>query len=209
MLPLHLCLPFQTDDVLLTNKAPYRTDFSLKACDAQRKWVELQTGTKLTAMGQWLEGQDSTKLHGNIEQPMGLVKVPVAPVGPLKIKGEAAYGDFIAPFATTEGALVASAMRGVTAINAGPGVFAWTSTQHATRGPCFITRSPREALMLGNWTKNQKKKLQEEVVRKVSHHAMLEEIITIYDMEVGLLQPIAISIVLQYCNTLYYGRLKI
>ena len=158
----------------------------MEACDARRKWVEFHTGTKLTAMAQWLEGQDTNKLKGNIEQPMGLVTVPVAPVGPLTINGEAAKGDFIAPFATTEGALTASAMRGVTAINAGPGVFAWTGTQHATRGPCFVTRNPREALMLGNWAKLQQKTIQEEVVRKVSGHAMLEDIITVYDMEVGV-----------------------
>ena len=111
--------PQGTDDYLKSKKIPFRNNYSREACDAKRKWVEHHTGTKLNAIGQWLEGQDTEELRGNIETPLGLAKIPLAVLGPLKIHGQAAQGEFFAPYATTEGALTASVMRGVNAINAG------------------------------------------------------------------------------------------
>src|SRR5579859_2295363 len=48
----------------------------------------------------------------NIENMIGTVKVPVGIVGPLRINGLYANGDFFVPLATTEAALVASYARG-------------------------------------------------------------------------------------------------
>ena len=135
-------------------------------------------------MGEWLKGFDTKTMKGNIEMPIGLVKLPVAAVGPLRFDGEQAQGEFVAPFATTEGALTASVQRGIGAVNAGSGVISRTGKQLVSRGPCFVTRNATEAQLLGNWVKEQKTALQEEVVSKVSGHAKLVDIIPIYDFEV-------------------------
>ena len=50
----------------------------------------------------------------NIENYVGTVKVPVGLVGPLRVNGLYANGDFLVPLATTEAALVASYARGAT-----------------------------------------------------------------------------------------------
>ena len=146
--------------------------------------MEHQTGASLSEMGMWTERTDTTAFKGNIEGPMGMIQVPVAPVGPLTIHGEEAQGEFIGPFATTEGALTASLQRGVTAANAGSGVFTRTGKQIASRGPCFVTGSAAQAQKLGYWAKKHMDVLQEEVVRKVSNHAVLKDIIPVYDLEV-------------------------
>jgi hydroxymethylglutaryl-CoA reductase (NADPH) len=163
---------------------PFRNDYTKDACDARRMWTEAQTGASLRHMGQWMEDMDTTSLKGNIEMPMGLIKLPVASVGPLIIHGEEAKGKFIAPMATTEGALTASMMRGVKALNAGSGVVTRTGKQFCSRGPCFVTKSASQALTLGTWTEGKREFLQQEVVSKVSSHAKLEQIIPVYDFEV-------------------------
>jgi hydroxymethylglutaryl-CoA reductase (NADPH) len=47
-------------------------------------------------------------LANNIENLVGFAQVPVAVIGPLRINGIEAHGDFYVPMATSEGALVAS-----------------------------------------------------------------------------------------------------
>ena len=51
---------------------------------------------------------DPRKLVSNIEALIGSVEIPVGVAGPLHIKGTHAGGLFYAPFATSEGALVAA-----------------------------------------------------------------------------------------------------
>ena len=56
---------------------------------------------------------DAAESYGaNIENMIGTVKVPIGVIGPLRINGLHANGDFLMPLATTEAALVASYARG-------------------------------------------------------------------------------------------------
>jgi len=58
----------------------------------------------------------------NIENPIGVVQVPVGVAGPLLVHGKFANGYFYIPLATTEGALVASISRGCKAVTKSGGV---------------------------------------------------------------------------------------
>lgn len=49
---------------------------------------------------------DTEYFKGNIENPLGIIQVPLGIAGPMSVKGEYAKGDFYIPLATTEGALV-------------------------------------------------------------------------------------------------------
>ncbi|CCH45937.1 3-hydroxy-3-methylglutaryl-CoA reductase [Wickerhamomyces ciferrii] len=66
------------------------------------------------------------------ENVIGYMPLPVGIVGPLIINGT----PYHIPMATTEGCLVASAMRGCKAINVGGGVETVLTKDGMTRGPC-------------------------------------------------------------------------
>lgn len=75
------------------------------------------------------------------ENVIGYMPLPVGVIGPLIIDG----ASYHIPMATTEGCLVASAMRGCKAINAGGGCTTVLTKDGMTRGPCVrfptLTRS--------------------------------------------------------------------
>ncbi|CDO92220.1 unnamed protein product [Kluyveromyces dobzhanskii CBS 2104] len=66
------------------------------------------------------------------ENVIGYMPLPVGVIGPLMIDGV----FYHIPMATTEGCLVASAMRGCKAMNAGGGVQTVLTKDGMTRGPC-------------------------------------------------------------------------
>ena len=66
------------------------------------------------------------------ENVIGFMPLPVGIIGPLVIDGV----SYHIPMATTEGCLVASAMRGCKAINSGGGVVTVLTKDGMTRGPC-------------------------------------------------------------------------
>lgn len=75
------------------------------------------------------------------ENVIGYMPLPVGVIGPLVIDGV----PYHIPMATTEGCLVASAMRGCKAINSGGGAITVLTKDGMTRGPCVrfptLTRS--------------------------------------------------------------------
>lgn len=66
------------------------------------------------------------------ENVIGYMPLPVGVIGPMIIDGV----SYHIPMATTEGCLVASAMRGCKAINAGGGAVTVLTKDGMTRGPC-------------------------------------------------------------------------
>ena len=66
------------------------------------------------------------------ENVIGYMPLPVGVIGPMIIDGV----SYHIPMATTEGCLVASAMRGCKAINAGGGAITVLTKDGMTRGPC-------------------------------------------------------------------------
>ena len=81
----------------------------------------------------------------NIENFIGTVKVPVGVVGPLRVNGLFAHGDFYVPLATTEAALVASHSRGARLITEAGGCTAALLNEGVTRAPGFAFATLTEA----------------------------------------------------------------
>jgi NADP-dependent 3-hydroxy-3-methylglutaryl-CoA reductase len=115
------------------------------------------------------------RLNGNIENAIGAVEVPVGIAGPLLVCGEAAHGVVYAPFATTEGALVASASRGATALTRAGGVVTRVLRQRMTRAPVFELGSEGDARAFAAWLPGQIAKLREQCGH-VSTHAKLQRV---------------------------------
>ncbi len=74
----------------------------------------------------------------NIENFIGTVKVPVGVIGPLRINGLNASGDYHVPLATTEAALVASYGRGAYAASKAGGISTAVLYEGVIRTPAFV-----------------------------------------------------------------------
>jgi hydroxymethylglutaryl-CoA reductase (NADPH) len=120
---------------------------------------------------------DAKALVSNIEALIGSVEIPVGIAGPLHIKGGHANGLFYAPMATTEGALLASATRGATALSRSGGVNVRVIGQRMLRVPIFVLTDLNSALFFGEWVKDHYAEIAEQT-RKYSNYANLVEINT-------------------------------
>jgi hydroxymethylglutaryl-CoA reductase (NADPH) len=91
------------------------------------------------------------RYNPNIESMIGTVKVPVGIVGPLRLNGIHAHGDYFVPMATTEAALVASYSRGAVATNRAGGIAATTLSDGILRTPAFRFGAIAEAGRFVDW----------------------------------------------------------
>jgi len=111
-------------------------DYSAEKLEARRELLRKQgiSVTQLAGQGSEIAPAD---LAGNIENLIGFARVPVGVIGPMRINGTAAFGDFYIPMATTEGALVASYHRGAHVISHAGGCLVSCLTESVARAPCF------------------------------------------------------------------------
>ncbi len=87
----------------------------------------------------------------NIENFIGTAKIPVGLVGPLRVNGLAAQGDYYLPLATTEAALVASYHRGATVITESGGCTTMILNEGVSRAPVFAFHTLLEAGRFVQW----------------------------------------------------------
>ena len=118
---------------------------------------------------------DTQQLAGNIENFVGWARVPLGIVGPLRINGVRASGDFYVPMATTEGALVASYQRGAQLLNQAGGCVAACLTESVLRAPCFVFERVADT---GQFLADVLQRLEElkDVVASNSRHCRLLDV---------------------------------
>ncbi|WP_296519303.1 hypothetical protein [Rhodoplanes sp.] len=122
----------------------------------------------------------------NIESMIGTVKVPVGIVGPLRVNGLNAHGDFLIPMATTEAALVASYARGATAANRAGGIAATTLSDGVLRTPAFRFASIADAGRFVDWVAGNPELLT-AAANETTRHGALVSIDPVIDGEVVFL----------------------
>jgi hydroxymethylglutaryl-CoA reductase (NADPH) len=154
-------------------KVPARGLYTEQARQERLAFARQQTGATLTEVEQ--TRLDPRKLVSNIEAFIGSVEIPVGLAGPLHIKGQHAMGLFYAPMATSEGALLASATRGATALSRSGGVTSRVLGQRMMRVPLFGFASMQQALFFADWVQAHSRDLAVEV-RKYSNFAQLVEV---------------------------------
>lgn len=162
------------------------TDHSL---EAMNKRLELLAGqgielTQLSGAGSEIEPE---ALSANIENQIGFARVPVGVVGPLRVNGTRAHGDFYVPMATTEGALVASFHRGALVAGMAGGVTVTCMTESVTRAPCFQFQSVAEVGQFVAWLLPNFDQLQDVVSKVTSHGKLIDLQTSILGKEVYLL----------------------
>ncbi len=74
----------------------------------------------------------------NIENYIGTTKIPMGVIGPLRMNGLNASGDYFVPMATSEAALIASYGRGAEACSKAGGISAGVVREGVLRTPAFV-----------------------------------------------------------------------
>jgi hydroxymethylglutaryl-CoA reductase (NADPH) len=108
--------------------------------DGKRKrnlFLSEETGIKLDVLSGEKPFSDFSQLEGNIENYIGMTLIPTGVIGPLRVVGSAAKGDFYIPLATSEGVLVASYHRGAKACYLAGGVTSICLVEGVQRSPLF------------------------------------------------------------------------
>jgi len=150
----------------LKNRGRTRADM-----DERRQAVEAFTGAKLPTIASTT--YDPQLAEKNIENMIGAVPVPVGFVGPLRVRGDHAEGEFLVPLATTEGALLASVNRGCSVITASGGATSVVVKDAMTRAPVFRVRDVRHAVQAADWVASNFDRLREAAEATTKHGKLL------------------------------------
>lgn len=117
-------------------------------------WSRLQetvTEVDREALADALTMAEPDRYSANIENFIGTVKMPVGIIGPLRINGLNAHGDYHVPMATTEAALVASYARGAFAATKAGGVSTAILYEGVIRTPAFVFGGLMKAGLFVEW----------------------------------------------------------
>lgn len=160
----------------LPPRLPRISDYSEQALEARLLLLE-QRGVHIEALRSNISSNPES-FRGNIENLIGFAKIPVGIIGPLRINGASAHGDFYIPFATTEGVLVASYNRGAHVISQSGGVSTLCLTEAVSRAPCFVFENlSQSSLFLSSVIEHADGFPQ--VVTKTSNHCKLIDFKTV------------------------------
>ena len=95
---------------------------------------------------------DAEAYEHNVEQFIGVARVPLGLVGPLRVNGLFAHGDYYVPLATTEAALVASYARGARLLTEAGGCTTLVLNEGVTRAPGFAFDTVVDAALFIAWS---------------------------------------------------------
>src|SRR6185369_9119732 len=120
---------------------PRPGDWSGEARDLRVAALEAQ-GISIPHLAGREPQADPASLRGNIEHYIGMTQVPTGLIGPLRVNGVHAHGDYLVPLATTEGARLASRAGGISAL---------VTTEQVQRAPGFVFANIAEASHFAAW----------------------------------------------------------
>lgn len=124
-------------------------DYSEEMAQQRRDFVSEKTSTSLDNVSHY--SIDPATTAGNIENFIGVAQVPMGLVGPLRVNGEHASGDFYVPMATSEGTLIASYNRGARLLSESGGAKVTVVDDAMQRAPVFVFDDARAARDFGHW----------------------------------------------------------
>lgn len=109
------------------------------AASVARYWARLgRAAEDQAALADPLTMAAPERYSANIENFIGTVKLPVGIIGPMRVNGLNAKGDFHVPMATTEAALVASYARGAYVATKAGGISTALLYEGVIRTPAFV-----------------------------------------------------------------------
>jgi len=157
-------------------EVPFPREWSRESWEQRLAFFEGQ-GAALPHLAGRVPYPDPAALQGNIEAYLGMTWTPTGVIGPLRVNGLHAHGDYYVPLATSEGALVASYHRGARLITAAGGASALTSAEQVQRAPGFAFESMAESVQFTAWVNGEVDHFH-ALVEQSSKHAQLLEVHT-------------------------------
>jgi len=155
-----------------TSILPPLLDFSPEAVKQRQKFLQNKIAGSIKALP---KPEDARSLAGNIEGFFGYGQIPLGLVGPLKVTGDYAVGEFYLPLATTEGALVSSVARGCQVIAMSGGARAKLLADSLVRAPIFMFSSIVDLAEFLNWVHINFENLK-TAAESTTRHGKLEAI---------------------------------
>jgi len=153
----------------LPDRLPAGNDFTAAGLAARQAFLKTECGFDTAAL-EGADGRPSPEaLQGNIENLVGMVQIPVGMLGPLRINGLYAHGDYMVPLATTEGAMIASYHRGAYVLSLAGGVSAMCLAESVSRAPGFAFDNLIEAVGFMDWVLSHAESFREAVAEATSH----------------------------------------
>jgi len=126
------------------------TSFSTEAIDKRFKLAQL-TDKEKALLFDPQTSELKNAYENNIENFIGTVKVPVGLIGPLRVNGIHAQGDYYIPLATSEAALAASYHRGALLISEAGGCSSLLLSEGVSRAPGFVFENLTDAGSFVKW----------------------------------------------------------
>jgi hydroxymethylglutaryl-CoA reductase (NADPH) len=153
--------PSQLYERMLPNVAQFKTLRPVRnasAATVAKYWEQLSATASASDRGALADPvtmANPERFNANIENFIGTVKVPVGIIGPLRIQGLNAHGDYHVPMATTEAALVVSYARGAYAATKSGGINTAMLYEGVIRTPAFVLDNLLDAGMFVEWVVSQ------------------------------------------------------
>ncbi len=137
-------------------------------------WEEIGGDPELREILLHGSSDDLSRYQGNIENFIGLMRMPVGLAGPLRVNGLAAKGDYRIPLATTEAALVASYHRGCRVLTAAGGCSAMVLYESLSRAPGFVFETAGDACQFVVWALARFDEFQKIASTTTSHGKLVD-----------------------------------
>lgn len=137
-------------------------------------FLEQETSIKMPYLTGKKKFNDLILLEGNIENYIGMTIIPTGVIGPIRVVGTVANGDYFIPLATSEGALVASYHRGAKACLLAGGVTSVCLMETVQRSPLFKFNSITELGTFLSWVFNQMEQFN-KITAENSNYAKFNE----------------------------------
>ena len=144
-----------------------------RAAEVRRRFIEEETGADLSSVANY--GFEAAAATSNIENMIGATQVPLGVVGPIRLAGGASDSRCWLPLATTEGALIASVNRGLSAIRRAGGATGRVLANSMTRGPVFRVPDVGIAAEVVTWVQAHEDQLR-QAAEATTSHGELEQI---------------------------------
>ena len=120
-----------------SDRLPIELNVSEEGTRMRNEFLTSETSKKMNVITGEKKFTELKQLEGNIENYIGMSMIPTGVIGPVRVIGSAAKGDFFVPLATSEGALVASYHRGAKACFMAGGVTSICLVEGVQRSPVF------------------------------------------------------------------------